>query len=141
MPVLKVKKFEGDAVLPAKANPKDAGYDLSSCVNVVIEPMKGVLVSTGLGITVPDGTYGRIAPRSGVSMKGVFVNAGVIDQTYTGEVKVLLFNFGTEPFEVRKGHRVAQLILERVAMDVDMIEVEQLETTQRGAAGFGSTGV
>ena len=90
---------------------EDAGFDLSSDEDFTIEPWSKYLVSSGICFTVPQGTYGQIAPRSGMSMKGVFVNAGVIDRNYTGEVKILLFNMTSEPLAFKQGDRVAQLIV------------------------------
>lgn len=141
MSVLKIKKFTENAYIPCKANADDAGYDLSSIEKVTIAPNTGKLINTGIGITVPPGTYGRIAPRSGVSTKSILVNAGVVDRTYTGVVKVLLFNLSNVDFEVDVGNRIAQLILEKIETNVHVEIVEELETTSRGDGGFGSTGV
>ena len=90
---------------------------------------------------MPPLTYGRVAPRSGLAYKkGIDVGAGVIDEDYRGEVGVILFNFGEEDFEVAPGDRIAQLILEKISM-VGLKEVDDLDQTDRGAGGFGSTGV
>merc|ERR1712079_780102 len=99
------------------------------------------IVKTGLTIAIPEGTYARIAPRSGLAVKrGLHVGAGVVDFDYRGEVGVVLFNHGTEDFEVAEGDRIAQLILEEISM-APCTEVETLEDTARVAGGFGSTGV
>jgi len=136
----KVKRFNADARLPSRANAEDAGYDISSIEDVEIPPNGGwKLVSTGIGFTVPPGTYGRIAPRSGLSTKGLMVGAGVVDRGYTAEVKVLLFNHGTQPYKVSKGDRIAQVILEKIEM-VDVEEVSELDPSDRGLGGFGSSG-
>ena len=101
---------------------------------------KGI-VKTGISLACPPGTYGRIAPRSGLAVKKfIDVGAGVIDADYRGEVGVVLFNFGDEDFTVNVGDRVAQLVLEKICM-ADAVEVEELTETERGAGGFGSTGV
>lgn len=95
-------------------------------------------------MAIPIGTYGRLAPRSGLAWKNhIDVGAGVIDADYRGEVKVLLFNFSDQDFTVKRGDRIAQLICEVIAVpEVDEIgEDEELAATQRGAGGFGSTGV
>jgi dUTP pyrophosphatase len=100
-------------------------------------------VKTDLAISCPAGTYGRVAPRSGLTVKkGVHVGAGVIDADYRGPVGVVLFNLGTEPLVIEHGDRIAQLILEQIVMApvVDVGDGE-LEETVRGAGGFGSTGV
>jgi len=140
--MLKVKKFNSDAILPKKGRVGDAGWDLSSIEEVLIPPQTWKLVDTGIGINVPDGTYGRIAPRSGVSTKGISVNAGVIDKTYCGSIKVLLINHSTtNHYLIGKGDRIAQLILEKIVEDCYILEVDNLEITNRGEAGFGSSGV
>jgi dUTP pyrophosphatase len=91
-------------------------------------------------MVLPNGVYGRVAPRSGLAVKhGIQVGAGVVDPDYTGEVKVVLFNHGDKDFEVKKGDRVAQLILERCETP-EVEEVGTVEDTERGAGGFGSTG-
>ena len=140
--MLKVKKLVSDARLPQKGRVGDAGWDLSSVEDVIIPPQSWKLVDTGLGIVVPDGTYGRIAPRSGVSTKGVSVNAGVIDKTYRGNCKVLLVNHSTtNNFTIGKGDRIAQLILEKIVDDCEIVEVDELDETIRGDNGFGSSGI
>lgn len=96
---------------------------------------------TGLSIAIPEQTYARIAPRSGLAVKKFLdVGAGVVDYDYRGEVGVVLFNHGEEDFEVKVGDRIAQLILERISM-ADCVETDMLFDTERGSAGFGSTGV
>ena len=105
-------------------------------------PSRGkVLVSTDLSIATPEDTYGRIAPRSGLAAKHfIDTGAGVIDADYRGEVKVLLFNHSEKDFEIKVGDRIAQLVLERIYTP-EVMEVENLEESVRGAGGFGSTGV
>jgi dUTP pyrophosphatase len=98
------------------------------------------MVSTGIAIGIPNGTYGRVAPRSGLAAKhGIDVGAGVIDPDYTGEVKVILFNNSDNDFEIKKGDRIAQLILEKV-LTPEIKELGELAKTLRGEGGFGSTG-
>jgi len=97
-------------------------------------------VPTDLSIAVPEGTYGRVAPRSGLAVKHFLdVGAGVVDADYRGPLGVVLFNFGKEDYQVREGDRIAQLVLERIVTP-DVLEVESLDDTQRGEGGFGSTG-
>ncbi len=137
---LYVKKFNSNAILPERKSSGAAGYDISSCIDIVIEPNTWKLVSTGIGFTVPPGTYGQLAPRSGLSCKGVLVGAGVIDRDYTGEVKVLLFNMSDDtPLEVKVGDRIAQLIIKKIETP-NVVEVDSLGDTDRGDGGFGSTG-
>jgi dUTP pyrophosphatase len=140
MDTLYVKKFESHAFMPRKGRQGDAGWDLSSAEDTIIPGKSWKLIDTGIGITVPNGTYGRIAPRSGVSTKGISVNAGVIDKTYTGRVKVLLINHGETDFSINVGDRIAQLLLEKIIDECDVIQVEELENSVRGDGGFGSSG-
>lgn len=140
MDTLYVKKFVSHAMMPRKGRYGDAGWDLSSAEDTVVPARSWKLIDTGIGITVPDGTYGRVAPRSGVSTKGISVNAGVIDKTYTGPVKVLLVNHGENEFFIKEGDRIAQLILEKIVEDCDVVQVDELKETVRGNGGFGSSG-
>jgi len=137
---LRVKRLDDTAILPRRASGGAVGYDLYCHEDVSIPPGHRHLVGTGVAIVLPTGTYGRVAPRSGFAVKhGLQVGAGVIDPDYTGEVKVLLFNHGDAVFEVKKGERVAQLVLERCETP-EVEEVGAVEHTERGAGGFGSTG-
>lgn len=138
--ILKVKKLCDDAKIPEKQHADDAAFDLSSNEDVTIAPGDIKIVGTGIAFTVPVGTYGRIAPRSGLSTKGVFINAGVIDRNYTGEVKVILNNFGKHDVVLPKGSRIAQLIIEKISHPA-IVEVDELDPTNRDSSGFGSTGL
>jgi dUTP pyrophosphatase len=141
MAPLGVKKLSFDARLPTRGSDGAVGYDLYSSEDATVPCQAGrALVSTGIALSIPDGLYGRVAPRSGLAVKHcINVGAGVIDPDYTGEVKVVLFNHGTEDFEIKKGDRIAQLVLERC--ETPMIkEIGLLEETLRGDGGFGSTG-
>lgn len=137
--LLEVQLAYPDAQAPSRAHEGDAGYDLYAYEGAAIPPHESALIETGVCIAVPKGTYGRIAPRSGLSTKGVMVNAGVVDQGYRGVVKVLLHNMRGEPYEVKKGDRIAQVILELIATPPLRV-VERLDDTSRGASGFGSSG-
>ncbi|KAB8070279.1 dUTPase-like protein [Aspergillus leporis] len=141
LPPLLIKKLNESAQAPTRGSAFAAGYDMYSAKETVI-PAKGkALVDTGIAIAVPEGTYGRIAPRSGLAAKHfIDTGAGVIDADYRGEVKVLLFNHSDVEFLVKVGDRVAQLIIERIYTPEVMV-VEELEESVRGAGGFGSTGV
>ncbi|KAL5624506.1 hypothetical protein BROUX41_004566 [Berkeleyomyces rouxiae] len=137
---LYVKKLSDKAKLPVRGSTYAAGYDLSASKDTTIPARGKALVSTDLSIACPAGTYGRIAPRSGLAAKHfIDTGAGVIDADYRGEVKVLLFNHHDTDFEVKEGDRVAQLVLERIVTP-EVVEVEALEESVRGAGGFGSTG-
>lgn len=138
---LLVKKLSPKGRLPVRGSSQAAGYDLCSAVDTVI-PAKGKsCVPTDISIAVPQGCYGRVAPRSGLAVKNfIDVGAGVIDADYRGPVGVVLFNFSDADFHVKEGDRIAQLVIERIATP-EVLEVEDLDATQRGAGGFGSTGV
>ncbi|KAH0608902.1 uncharacterized protein H6S33_001130 [Morchella sextelata] len=133
---LLVKKLSPKAQLPTRGSAFAAGS------HATIIPARGkALVDTDISIAVPAGTYGRIAPRSGLASKNfIDVGAGVIDADYRGQVKVLLFNHSDSDFEVKEGDRVAQLVLERIYTP-EVEEVQDLEESVRGAGGFGSTGI
>jgi len=136
-----VKRTNPAASLPVRGSAAAAGFDLAAAEANIVKAGGKAIIKTGLSIAIPDGTYARVAPRSGLAAKKMIqVGAGVIDYDYRGEVGVVLFNHGTEDFEVQVGDRVAQLILEKVAMG-RAVEVESLDETERGAGGFGSTGV
>ncbi|KAK4188543.1 dUTPase-like protein [Podospora australis] len=139
-PALQVKKLSETARLPTRGSAFAAGYDLYAARDAVIPARGKALVDTDISIAVPAGTYGRIAPRSGLAAKHfIDTGAGVIDADYRGPVKVLLFNHNDADFEVKEGDRVAQLIVERIYTP-EIVEVQELEESVRGAGGFGSTG-
>lgn len=138
---MQVRKNRPEAVMPVRGSEFAAGFDLAAAQATIVPAGGKAIVSTGLSIAIPEGTYARIAPRSGLAAKKMLqVGAGVVDYDYRGEVGVVLFNHGTEDFPVAVGDRIAQLILEQVSM-APCIEVETLDSTERGAGGFGSTGV
>ncbi|ACO63581.1 deoxyuridine 5'-triphosphate nucleotidohydrolase [Micromonas commoda] len=138
--LLRVKKISEHATLPVRGSDGAAGYDLASAYDYVVPARGKELVKTDLSIAIPKDTYARIAPRSGLAWKHfIDTGAGVVDYDYRGNVGVILFNHGEKDFEVKKGDRVAQLILERITTP-EVLEVEDLDATDRGAGGFGSTG-
>lgn len=140
--VLMFKRLSENSTAPTRATPGSAGWDLYSASDCEIGPGKRKLVQLDLSFKFPKGTYGRIAPRSGLSLKfGIHVGAGVIDSDFVGAVGVLLFNFGDKPFKIRKGDRVAQLIVEKICDNQQLVEVSELPETSRGSGGFGSTGI
>ncbi|KAG6626803.1 hypothetical protein CIPAW_15G077400 [Carya illinoinensis] len=137
----RVKKLSKKAILPSRGSPLSAGYDLSSATEVKVPARGKALVPTDLSIAVPEGTYARVAPRSGLAWKhSIDVGAGVIDADYRGPVGVILFNHSDIDFEVKAGDRIAQLIIEKI-MTPEVTEVEDLDATARGDGGFGSTGI
>lgn len=158
MDTLKIEfvKLSKHAMTPERQNKGDAGYDLYAVERMKIKPMCRQLVNTGLSIQIPEGYYGRIAPRSGLAYKsGIDVMAGVIDSNYRGEIKVLLMNLNFNinqalnpidylvgsvlDFCIKPGDRIAQLIIEK-CHDAKWLECTHLEDSER-EGGFGSTGV
>jgi dUTP pyrophosphatase len=137
---LLVKKLYDDAVLPVRKTEESAGYDISSYHDYSIPANSWQLIETGLSFTVPKGTYGQLSSRSGLSMKGTIVGAGIIDRDYTGHVQVLLFNLSSTVLDIKKNDRVAQLIIKHISTP-EVTLVQSLEDTMRGTDGFGSTGV
>jgi dUTP pyrophosphatase len=136
---LQVKLNFENAVIPQRSSEEAAGFDLYSYEDGEILPNETKLFDTGISFKVPKGTYGRIAPRSGLSKKGLMVNAGVIDRDYTGPVKVMLHNLGNKSYVINKDDRIAQLIIEKIETP-KVILLDKLEETERGEGGFGSTG-
>jgi|688.fasta_scaffold291949_2 dUTP pyrophosphatase len=148
--MIKIKRINDLAKIPARANPTDAGADLFSVEECVIPPLSRKLIKTGIILEIPDYKslssalpmyYGRIAPRSGLAFKhGIDVMAGVIDSSYRGEIGVILYNTDKDnEFKVSVGDRIAQLIIES-HHNFDFVEVQDLTDTSRGDGGFGSTG-
>lgn len=141
VPNLKIVRLEPEAKIPVRSNPTDAGADLFSTESVMIHPGERKTVGTGIAMEIPEGFYGRVAPRSGLASKhGVDVLAGVVDSSYRGEVKVVLLNTDKHnTFHVEKGDRIAQLIIES-HFNLPFLECDSLADSSRGAGGFGSTG-
>jgi dUTP pyrophosphatase len=141
---LAVARLRDEAVLPSQAYDGDAGLDLAACERVELPPGRRGVVGTGLAVAIPDGYAGLVLPRSGLAARHglTIVNSpGLIDSGYRGEVQVILLNTDDrEPFVVEPGMRVAQLVLVEAAA-VRLVEVEELAASERGAAGFGSSGV
>tara|TARA_R100001015_G_C4627876_1_gene187678 strand:+ start:1460 stop:1945 length:486 start_codon:yes stop_codon:yes gene_type:complete len=158
---IKINKLSKSAIIPSRANDSDAGYDLYSTQDMVIGPMEKLIVPTGISIEIPNGYYGRIAPRSGLAVKSsIDVLAGVVDSGYRGEIGVVLINlnlpevlfnrnkkstayesaFGSKnKFSISKGDRIAQLIIEK-CHKIQWVETE-LSDSERGEGGYGSSGV
>jgi len=137
------KRIHPEATLPAYAHANDAGMDVRSVEDVTIPPLGRALVHTGLVMELPPRYEAQVRPRSGLALKhGVTVlnTPGTIDAGYRGEVGVILANFGDAPFAVKKGDKIAQLVIAPVTQPV-VVEVADVNATDRGAGGFGSTGV
>jgi len=145
--MLKVKLLHEDAKLPVRAHDSDAGLDLFSIEDAVVKARGRLLVKTGISIQLPFGHielpfgyYGQVASKSGLSVKhGIEVGAGVIDEGYTGEVMVMLYNHSDDDFVINKGDKIAQLLVKPVSY-CDVQQVNYVSDSDRGNGGFGSTG-
>ncbi len=140
-----VNGSKGRLQLPAYATEGSAGMDVCADVDseILIAPMETKLIPTGFSIELPQGFEAQIRPRSGLALInniGILNSPGTIDSDYRGEVKILLTNFGKEPFSVKRGDRIAQMVVHRHARVV-WEQVEQVNATSRGAGGFGHTGL
>ena len=140
---IKIKKLKKDAVIPTKGSPFAAGSDLYSAENdLVIEAGKTAMIGTGLAMEIPEGYAGLVYARSGLACKEGLAPAnkvGVIDSDSRGEIKVALHNHSSERKTVKKGERIAQIVITPF-LSADFCEAEQLNQTVRGEGGFGSTG-
>ncbi len=141
--IIKFKKLNPNAQIPAKAFASDAGADLKSVANLTIPAGKHAIVPTGLAIEMPEGWEAQVRSRSGLAAKKqIFVlnGVGTVDSSYRNEIGVILQNLGTDPFVINIGDRIAQIVLKQVPL-VEFIEVDNLSETDRNMGGFGSTGV
>jgi dUTP pyrophosphatase len=142
---MEVKLNSADAYVPTRQSKSAAGFDLYSSENTVVLSKERKLVNTDCIIKIPDGYYGRIAPRSGLAVKKcIDIGAGVIDSDYRGVVKILIINNGENAFHICKGDRIAQLVVEKIytgEIEIIYSEEHEMEETERGSGGFGSTGM
>jgi dUTP pyrophosphatase len=137
---LEVKLLSDKATLPSKANRFDAGFDLYASEHYLISPNKRQLISTDVAMAIPIGHVGLIWPRSGLAVKqGLDIFAGVIDSGYRGGVKVCLYNSSNGIVEIMEGDRIAQLLIQKVD-NFFIRKVQELDDTNRGSGGFGSSG-
>lgn len=138
-----IQKISPEAKVPAYAHEGDAGVDLYSVVDKVLQPGERALIPTGLKMAIPHGYEGQVRPKSGLALKHgltVLNTPGTVDAPYRGEVGVILINLDPKnPYEVKKGEKVAQMVFNRVEY-ARFTEAQELEETTRGAGGFGSTG-
>jgi dUTP pyrophosphatase len=142
-PSVRVLKLGPNIQLPRYQTAEAAGMDLVSNEDVDLKPMQRHAVSTGLCLEIPPGYEGQVRPRSGLALKAGLTclnSPGTIDSDYRGEVKVILVNLSTELAKIRRGDRIAQLVIAPVSR-ATLVEVESLSDTERGGGGFGSTGV
>lgn len=137
---LHFKKLDPRAILPTRGSSSAAGLDLYSIEPVSLGPGQRVIARTGLAVAVPEGYYGRVAPRSGLATRqGLDVLAGVIDADYRGEIRCLLHNTGAETIKLPEQSRICQLIIEKIITPA-AVWAGDLADTERGGGGFGSTG-
>ena len=141
---IRIKKLTEEAIIPQYANDGDAGLDVCSIDDIEINPGQRKFIHTGLAIEIPEGFAGFMQPRSGLAIKhGISIvnTPGLIDSGYRGELKIILINTDkSEPFHISKGDRIAQLVIQEVP-HVNLIEVDDLNTSKRGEKGFGSSGI
>jgi len=143
IPSIPLLRLDPGIPVPARAHSGDAGVDLCTTEDVILEPGERVLVGTGIAVALPIGTVGLIHPRSGLAAKtglSIVNTPGTVDAGYRGEIKVCLINHDPRAaITLRRGDRIAQLLVQRVEL-VDFAEVERLDETARGAGGYGSSG-
>lgn len=138
---LRISKLEKDSIIPSRANVSDAGYDLYAVIETIIPARGRGLIRTGIAMEIPSGHVGLIWPRSGLAVKaGLDVLAGVIDSGYRGEICIVLQNHTDHDYIVRKHDRVAQILIQKVAT-VQIKTVSNLDKSDRGTGGFGSSGI
>ena len=144
---VKVRRLEdgNNIPLPVYESQGSSGMDIRAAVkeHVLLKPGEIKLIPTGLAVSVPPGYEAQIRPRSGLALHhgiGMVNSPGTIDSDYRGEIGIIMINWGTEPFAIKSGDRIAQMVFSRV-YQADLVEVNDLDTTSRGHGGFGHTGV
>ncbi|MEE0027574.1 MAG: dUTP diphosphatase [Atopobiaceae bacterium] len=142
--VVRITRLNDDVELPSYAYEGDAGLDLRAAEDVLLRPFERHLVSTGLAVAIPDGYAGFVQPRSGLAIKqglSILNTPGLVDAHYRGELKIIAINLDpSTPIQIHKGDRIAQLVIQSVP-NVRLVEVAELDATDRGSGGFGSSGV
>ena len=140
---VKIKLENGcENFCPKKAHPDDAGYDLYSRIDAVLEPLSGMAIPVGFAMELPTSYEAQIRPRSGLAAKyhiAVTNSPGTVDANYRGEIKAILYNLGREPFIIQRGDRIAQMVICKLP-EIDLVETTELSQTDRNTNGFGSTG-
>jgi dUTP pyrophosphatase len=141
---IRIRRLGPDVPLPSYAHPGDAGADLTTTVDVHLEPGERALVPTGISIALPEGYVGLVHPRSGLAARcglSIVNSPGTVDAGYRGEVKVMLVNLDPrQPVALQRGDRIAQLVVQRVEQ-ATFVEVDDLPPSVRGEGGYGSTGI
>ncbi|MEA2001714.1 MAG: dUTP diphosphatase [Actinomycetota bacterium] len=136
-------RLDPELPVPARAHHDDAGIDLHARFDANLAPGEWAMIPTGIAVAIPDGHAGLVAPRSGLAARhGISVvnGPGVVDAGYRGEINVILINHGTEPLKLSRGDRIAQLVVVPVVLP-ELVEVDELPESTRGAGGFGSSGL
>ena len=140
---VEIKRLDKDVALPKYAKPGDAGLDLCASQDVELLPGKRAMIPTGLAIALPEGFAGFVQPRSGLAVReglSIVNTPGLVDSGYRGELKIIAINTDDEnTISIKRGDRIAQLVIQEVPI-VDLVEVDELSETERGASGFGSSG-
>lgn len=140
---VKVKRLDKELPLPQPAHLGDGGYDLRSRIDITLKPFQRALIPTGIVIGLPPGWAGFVQPRSGLAFKhglSIVNTPGLIDSSYRGEIGVIVINLDSQnEFSVKRGDKIAQLVIKEVA-EVSWEEVKEIDSTSRGAGGFGSSG-
>ena len=137
---IKITKLHPQAKVPQYMRPGDAAFDLHSNTSIVLNPGEKAVIPTGIGLEIPKGFVGLIWDRSGLAAKHALTTiAGVIDSNYRGEIGVVMLNLGKEAFTIAQHDRIAQMVIQPIH-EVEFFEVDALEGSERGTAGFGSTG-
>ncbi len=137
---IKIKKLVSDAKIPSYAYPEDVAMDIFSCEKLIIKPKCRVLVKTGISMEFPKGYVALVWDKSGIAKNGVTCLGGVIDSNYRGEYKIILLNVGSKNYKIKKGQKVAQILIQPVVHG-KIEEVNELDESSRGEDGFGSTGL
>lgn len=138
---IKIKKLNREAKIPSYAHSGDAGLDLfSNEENFILKPKHRKLIGTGISIELPPGFVSLIWDKSGVALNGIKTMGGVIEHTYRGEYKVILVNLSSKNYEIKKGQKIAQLLIQRIET-AEIEEVNSLSETNRGEKAFGSSGL
>ena len=136
---IEVKRLSPNAILPTRAHHDDAGMDLYALDDEHIMPQQKQIVATGIAIAVPTGFFGLIGDRSSMAKRGAKVAGGVVDAGYRGEIKIVIWNLSNEVIQLKKGERIAQMMIIPIVTPA-IQEVDILDETQRGLGGFGSSG-
>lgn len=138
--IIRAKKLHPEAIIPKYANPGDAGLDFFSVEDIIVPPKSRVGVHTGISLELPEGFVSLFWDKSGLALReGLTVLGGVIDSGYRGEYIIILYNTNDKPYEIKKGHKVAQLLIQRVE-NASIQEVTELTESIRGEGNFGSSG-